>query len=151
MRLEGGGAVAFANASGVKVNNCTFDSAGGNALLLSEYVRGAVVQGNDFVRPGDSGIVLLGRTRLCDATAGTQPRGTLVAGNVMRELGIYGKQGAGLFQSLAMSTRVVGNVIFNGPRAGILFNDGMGGGHEVAGNALFNLVRETTDHGPFNR
>eukprot|EP00937_MAST-01D_sp_MAST-1D-sp2_P007160 g7160.t1 len=145
-----GAAVSFANATGVEVRGCTFDSPGGNGLLLSEHVRRAAVRGNDFVWVGDSAVVLLGRARLCDATAGTQPRGTQVAGNLMREVGVWGKQGAGLFQALAMETNVSGNVIFNGPRAGVLFNDGMGGGNTVAGNALFNLVRETTDHGPFN-
>ena len=145
-----GAAVAFANASGVAVRGCTFDSPGGNGLLLSEHVRGAVVDGCDFKWVGDSAIVLLGRTALCDATRGTQPRGTTVTGNLLRELGIWGKQGAGLFQALAMATTVERNLIFNGPRAGILFNDGMGGAHLVRNNVLFNLVRETTDHGPFN-
>jgi hypothetical protein len=39
---------------------------------------------------------------------------------------------------------VVGNVFFNGPRAGINVNDGFGGGHEISRNVGFNLVRETT-------
>ena len=42
------------------------------------------------------------------------------------------------------------NVMFNGPRAGINFNDGFGGGHFMENNLLFNWVRETKDHGPFN-
>jgi hypothetical protein len=41
-------------------------------------------------------------------------------------------------------------VFFNGPRAAINFNDGFGGGSEVAYNLAFNTVRETLDHGPFN-
>lgn len=31
------------------------------------------------------------------------------------------------------------------------FNDGMGGGHLVEHNLIFNFVRETADHGAFNR
>lgn len=55
------------------------------------------------------------------------------------------------------------NVVFNGPRAGLLINDGMYGNHTVEKNILFNLgnairacyhltslVRSSTDHGPFN-
>lgn len=41
--------------------------------------------------------------------------------------------------------------MFNGPRAGICFNDGYGGGDIVEGNLVFNMVRETGDHGSFNR
>jgi len=41
-------------------------------------------------------------------------------------------------------------VHFNGPRAGINFNDGFGGGDVMEGNLLANCVRESGDHGPFN-
>ena len=40
--------------------------------------------------------------------------------------------------------------MFNGPRAGVNFLDGFGGGNNIKGNLLFNWVRETGDHGPFN-
>ena len=45
-----------------------------------------------------------------------------------------------------------GNVFFNDPRAGvnlILMMD-LVVGNVVIGNLLFNYVRETGDHGPFN-
>ena len=41
-------------------------------------------------------------------------------------------------------------VFFNGPRAGANFNDGFGGGNEVESNLIFNMCRESTDHGPIN-
>eukprot|EP01114_Cavostelium_apophysatum_P017787 TRINITY_DN5362_c0_g1_i2.p1 TRINITY_DN5362_c0_g1~~TRINITY_DN5362_c0_g1_i2.p1 ORF type:complete len:238 (-),score=47.49 TRINITY_DN5362_c0_g1_i2:45-758(-) len=40
--------------------------------------------------------------------------------------------------------------MYNGPRAGICFDDGFIGGDVIQSNLLFNLVRETGDHGPFN-
>ena len=39
---------------------------------------------------------------------------------------------------------------FNGPRAGVNFNDGFGGGDVLERNLLANCVRESGDHGPFN-
>ena len=42
------------------------------------------------------------------------------------------------------------NLCYNGPRAGINWNDGFAGGSTVAGNLVFNMVRETGDHGPYN-
>jgi hypothetical protein len=35
-------------------------------------------------------------------------------------------------------------------RAGFNFNDGMGGGNLLDSNLIFNMVRETQDHGTFN-
>jgi hypothetical protein len=64
-------------------------------------------------------------------------------------VGIWGKQGCGIFQALTMSTNISHTLIFNGPRAGVLWNDGMGGSNNLEHSLMFNLVRETTDHGPF--
>ena len=132
------------------MRNCTFDSPGGNALMLSNYIRNSVVEDNEFVWVGDSAIVLLGSTNLIDGTSGDQPRGTKILGNVVHENGIFGKQTAAFMQSMACQTELRGNVFFNGPRAGVNFNDGFGGGNNMARNLLFNYVRETGDHGPFN-
>ena len=132
------------------VRNCTLRDIGGNGVLLSNWNRGAIIAENEITRVGDSGVVLLGTTHFCNASGGNQPRGTLVHANVIHEVGLFGKQGTGIFQALSMQTTVTGNAIFNGPRSGILFNDGMGGAHRVESNLLFNLCRETTDHGPFN-
>jgi hypothetical protein len=45
---------------------------------------------------------------------------------------------------------VIGNLIFNIPRAGISINDGFYGNHSISYNIIFNTVRETGDHGPIN-
>jgi len=68
----------------------------------------------------------------------------------MHEIGVFGKQTSCYIQSLAYRTTLKDNVCYNGPRAGINFNDGFGGGNLVEGNLVFNMVRETGDHGPFN-
>ena len=51
------------------------------------------------------------------------------------------------FQANAMNTWLERNVHFNGPRAGLNFNDAMGGGDIIEGNLLTNCVRESGDHG----
>ena len=45
---------------------------------------------------------------------------------------------------------VVPQVFFNGPRSGINFNDGFGGGHRISRNLVFNQCRQSGDHGPLN-
>jgi hypothetical protein len=67
-----------------------------------------------------------------------QPLGSLIDQNWIHELGIWEKQSAGVFQAKSSATTITRNVIHNGPRAGILLNDGFGGGTTVFGNALFN-------------
>ena len=144
------GTIFVEGAKNFVIRNCTFDSPGGNALMLSNYIRDSVVEDNEFVWIGDSAIVLLGSTNLIDGTSGDQPRGTKILGNLVHENGIFGKQTAAFMQSMACQSELRGNVFFNGPRAGVNFNDGFGGGNIMSNNLLFNYVRETGDHGPFN-
>eukprot|EP01052_Picozoa_sp_SAG31_P035060 SAG31_NODE_4182_length_3495_cov_1.750294_4_plen_304_part_00 len=78
-----------------------------------------------------------------DGRSGEQPRGTLVEGNVAREIALWQKQSAFLFQAVAAQTKILRNTAFNMPRAALNFNDGHGGGDEVAGNLLLNTCRES--------
>ena len=75
-------------------------------------------------------------------------RGTKILGNVVHENGIFGKQMAAFTQSMTEH----GNVFFNGPRAGMNFDNGFGEENVMTSNLLFNYyyVRETGEHGPFN-
>jgi len=61
-----------------------------------------------------------------DATGGDFPRHTTISHNVVREMGLFEKQSSAWFQAKAMQTTIVGNLFFNGPRAGINQNDGFG-------------------------
>ena len=144
------GAVFVEGVDGFLLQNCRFDAPGGNGLFLSNYVRNAIIEGNEFVYTGDSAILSIGSTELIDGTDGNQPRGTKIIGNLMHEIGVFGKQTSAYCQAMTSETQVNGNVLFNGPRAGINFNDGFGGGHLVEQNLIFNMVRETGDHGSFN-
>jgi hypothetical protein len=54
-----------------------------------------------------------------DGTSGEQPRGTILRGNVARELGIFQLQSSMFFQAKTAMTTIEGNLFFNGPRAGI--------------------------------
>ena len=61
---------------------------------------------------------------LMDGTNLEQPRGTLFDHNVVREVGVFGKQTSAFVQMIACNTTIQNSVMFNGPRAGINFNDG---------------------------
>ena len=51
------------------------------------------------------------------------------------------------FQALSANSTLADSVCYNGPRAGVNFNDGFGGNSLMTGNLVFNQVRETGDHG----
>ena len=148
--IHRGGTVFVEGVDGFTMQQCLFDSPGGNGLFLSNFVRNAVIERNEFRYMGDSAIAALGSTELIDGTSGNQPRGTKIINNLMHEIGIYGKQTSAYFQSLTCQTIFDGNILFNGPRDGLNFNDNFGGGNVLKNNLAFNMVRETADCGPFN-
>eukprot|EP00051_Salpingoeca_urceolata_P012843 m.160025 g.160025 ORF g.160025 m.160025 type:complete len:806 (+) comp17617_c0_seq1:93-2510(+) len=156
-----GGALFFEGVKDLSVVDCSFSWLGGNGVAVSNFARNTTINGSEFAWIGDSAIVLVGTTKfstshnkdntdLMDGTDGNQPRGTTVTNNLIREVGYFGKQTSAIFQGVAGQTTIANNVMFNGPRAGINFNDGFLGGNLIRGNVMFNWVRETGDHGNFN-
>ena len=59
------------------------------------------------------------------------------------------KQSSFFVEAKTAQSVILGNVFFNGPRAGINANDGFGGGDEIGHNLVFSSCRESGDHGPF--
>ena len=145
-----GAALFVQDAEDVSIAGCTFDQVGGNAIIFSNHVVNSSITDNEVVRPGDSAIIFLGSTNGVDGSAPTYPNRNLVQRNHLHEIGIYGKQTSCLGHQLSANSSILDNVCYNGPRAGINWNDGFGGGNLQSGNALWNAVRETGDHGVLN-
>ena len=155
--LQRMGALFFEGTKNVLVQECIFERLDGNAIMVSGYNRNTTIYKNEFVWIGDSAIAQWGDTSGSsakgmgwDGTDGNQPRFTQVLYNFVHELGIFEKQSSFYFQAKSCQNNITGNIFFNGPRAGINFNDGFGGGSNVTENLLFNTCRESGDHGPFN-
>jgi hypothetical protein len=147
--LRRAGAIFLQGTEQVTVSGCAFVRTDGNAIVLSSYNRGASILSSEFAWLGMTAIALMGDTVQDDATGGLAPWGTVIAGNVFRELGIIEKQSSAVFLGKAALTRIERNLMFNGPRAMVNFNDCAGGGHNVTANAVWNTCRESGDHGPF--
>ena len=155
--LQRYGALFFEGTEGAIVDSCVFERLDGNAVMISGYNRNATIQKSEFVWIGDSAIASWGYTTGSsvdgmgpDGTDGNQPRFNNILYNFVHELGIWEKQSSFYFQSKSCQNLLQGNIFFNGPRAGINFNDGFGGGSNLTENILFNTCRESGDHGPFN-
>ena len=155
-------ALSVTGAESLTVSHAKFWRLGNAGVFLGGYHRNATIADSEFAWLGESGIVSVGDTQGvgldaslypgfgCDGSAGNQPRGTAVLRNFARELGVINKQSAFYFQAATSSSHLEGNVVFNSARSGVNFNDGFGGGSTVTRNVMFNLNRETADHGPFN-
>jgi len=151
------------------IDGCTFERLEGNAVMISGYNRDATVESSDFAFLGGNAIVAWGYTNETstdpgrpgiilknapkagiDGTDGEHPVRTTVQNCSAREIGLYEKQSSFFVQAKTAESRILSNVFFNGPRAGINMNDGFGGGDEIAYNLVFSTCRESGDHGPFN-
>eukprot|EP01079_Euglenida_sp_SAG-EU17-18_P010637 gene10638-1933_t len=155
--VERSGAVFMEGVEGALLKGCLFTYLDANAVFVSSYARNVVITENEFLSIGETAISQWGTTDGSpvpgmgfDATKGNQPRGTEVSYNLVHEVGLWTKQNSFYFQSSSFGNHIVGNIGYNGPRAGINFDDGMGGGSRVEHNVLFNFCRESSDHGPFN-
>lgn len=145
------GALFVENAEGLQVDLCRFVRTGGNAVFLSGHVKRSNLTRTEFAWTGDSAVVTVGRLNMADGfTVDSFPEDTRVAQNHFREVGVHGKQTSALFSALSCRTVFIGNVAYNGPRAGVNLNDHFCHGHRIEDNLLFNWVRETQDHGPIN-
>jgi hypothetical protein len=161
--LERSAVVFIEGTEGVNVSGCVFERIDGNAVVLSAYNRHAEVSFNEFAWIGATAVALWGNTEStggadsvlaegygADGTSGNQPRFSLIAHNLCRELGVWEKQSSCYTQFKSAQNTVLRNIFYNGPRAHINFNDGFGGGAVVESNLVFNSCRESSDHGPFN-
>jgi hypothetical protein len=149
--IHQGGTIYLTNTKNVTITHHLFTQLGSTGVALFDYNDATAITSNEFVWLADSGIILVGSTNGIDGfSVASQPANTLIQSNLIHETGIYVKQSAPLLISVSRSVSVIGNLMFNMPRAGININDGYYGNHTISYNVIFNTVRETSDHGPIN-
>lgn len=161
------GTVFMQNAEYITIKNSLFDQIGGNGVFCSGYNRKHVVYNNNFVDGGASCVCLFGlRSSIrcpnswssppaCnDKTPGPlteeYPAYITVDNNMMNHLGRFEKQTAGFTCSATRYDTIRHNTIHNIPRAGVNFCDGCWGGSVIEHNWVYDCVKESGDHGPFN-
>ena len=153
---------------GLRVEGCRLTRVDGQGILLDGYHRAASLRRNHIELTGSHAIVVWGKTSPClnadcsrtlpdplasgpDGRGGTQPIGTSIEGNVVREPGVYERHGTMFFSSLAAKTHLKGNVFFNCVRAAVNIQDGFGGGTWLDGNLIANAGRgRNKDEGVVN-
>jgi hypothetical protein len=169
--IHRGGAVFMEGAIDCAVKDCLFDSIGGNGVFINHFNRRNMVTGCKFERTGESAVCLVGAREAVrmyqtwlDVASGYSPEpdqnpgpliddypdSCVISNNIIRDIGIYGKQTAGVFISMSRRITVSHNTIYEVPRAAVCINDGTWGGHIIEYNDIWETVRETGEHGPFN-
>jgi hypothetical protein len=175
--IHRGGAVFLEGAEDCRIEDCDFDHVGGNAVFLSNYNRRVAVRGCRFFHTGESAVALVGSPAAVrnyqtwddqdlhrrpwindvaqiDRTPGPRtsdyPADCVVENCVMSEIGDFGKQVAGVFIAMSHRITVQHCTIYGTARAGICINDGTWGGHVIADCDIWDTIRETGEHGPFN-
>lgn len=163
-------AIALENTQNIQIKNCCFNDIGGNAILMSGYNKGNVVDWCDFTGVGATGVLLFGKmsavrdpscydgennkTIIADYTPGPKdenyPRQNVVANCYFYDIGVYEKQTAAVCMSISHKNTVQKCTVHHTSRAGINIHDGTFGGHIIEDNDLFDTVTETADHGPIN-
>lgn len=162
------GAVYIKGCKNITLKNCTFYEIGGNCVFIHNKNKNCLLLGCDFSYCGASGVCIIGnqksvrdlstwenhKTKIADKVQGAIgddfPCDITVSDCYFYRLGEYEKQSAAVTVSVALGVKVLGSTIHHMPRAGISICDGSFGGHLIEGNLVFDTIRETGDHGPFN-
>ncbi len=162
------GAVYMKNCENVSITSCRFTEVGGNCIFINEKNENILVENCDFTDCGASGICIFGDQNarreftttgenndiLVDMAPGPKtdnyPRNITVKSCYFRRLGIYEKQSSPVSASVASRVTVDGCTMHDLPRAGLNVCDGTFGGHKFINNLVYDTVKETSDHGPFN-
>jgi hypothetical protein len=112
--------VSFHNVHNSSIEGCLFDRVGGNGVLLSDNTTSCLITRNEISYPGESGIVLLGRSNQSPVATAAPDRNE-VSLNHIHHIGIWGKQTSCVVQAVSSRTRIAYNLCYAGPRAGINF------------------------------
>ncbi len=173
------GAVLMQNCNHVRLLNCTFQNIGSHAIFIDGHNRRITIDHCHIKNIGACGILLAGhpdscrepsfwdsippfeaengfvhKTDITDTTVGPAkelyPKHIKITENHIENIGIYEKQSSHIALSVSFDVKMLHNTLHTGPRAGININDGTFGGHEIAFNDIFDMQKETDDHGMFN-
>ena len=175
--IHRGGAIFMEGTENCLIEDCNFEYVGGNGVFMSAYNRNNKVSRCRFVHTGESAVCFVGSPEAVrfyqtwddrlihgknwnqmrenmDLEPGPKtpdyPKNCVVENSIMHDFGDIGKQVAGVYISMSHKITAAHNTIYNCPRAGICINDGTWGGHLIEFNDIWETVRETGEHGPFN-
>ena len=154
----GGNAVFLSGHSkGVTIDNNEIINIGSSGILAAGFpdsCREASFWGYTAPLDPETDEKYVHKTTIEDTASGPQaehyPREAVISNNHIQNVGIWEKQSSHVALSVAYQVHILHNTMHEGPRAGVNVGDGTFGGHEIAYNDIFDVQKETDDHGMFN-
>ena len=164
------GTIFLQDTENVTISNSIISHVGGNGIFISAYNRDHLITNNEFLENGATCVMVVGDPSALrntntwddyvtsiaemDTTPGPltddYPKDITISYNHMQDMGRFEKQTSGVSLSMSESITISHNTIHGCPRAGLNVCDGTWGGHLFEYNDVFDCVRETGDHGPWN-
>lgn len=166
-----GSAVEIRCSKKIYFEDCDFQNLGSNCIGIFDFNDSINITNCNFCDCLTNGVLILGNKNSTYCTSSWEndnhiaeiesngktgaanndyPRNILIDNCLFYNLGTEDKQCAGVCISLAHRVTVVNSTLYHLPRAGINICENAFGGHTVRDCDLFDCVRETGDHGPFN-
>lgn len=166
-----GSAVEIRNSENIFFQDCRFENLGSNGIGIFDFNKNITIDNCDFEDCLTNGVLILGNpdSTYCTsswenerhiaefenagklgAASENYPRDIRIDRCLFQNLGMEDKQSAGVCISLASRVTVAHTTCCRLPRAGINICENAFGGHTICDCDLFDCVRETGDHGPFN-
>lgn len=164
-------AVEIHGSANVRLQGCQFENLGSNGVGIFGGCKAITIDSCDFRDCLTNGVLILGDP---DSTYCTSiwegerhldfmeqpgqtgpanenyPRDIQISNGSFYNLGMEDKQSAGVCISLALRVTVDRCTLHHLPRAAVNICENAFGGHIISNCDLFDCVRETGDHGPFN-
>ena len=166
-----GSTVDIRGSANIRLQDCRFENLGSNGIGIFGQCKDISIDSCDFRSCLTNGILILGDPDATYCTSAWEgehhitqmeapgqtgpasenyPRGIAITSCYFYNLGMEDKQSAGVCISLALRVTVDRCTLHHLPRAGVNICENAFGGHTVSNCDLFDCVRETGDHGPFN-
>lgn len=164
-------AVELSNSEHVRIAHCRFDNLGNNCVGIYKNSREICITDCEFTNSLTNGVLVCGDADSTYCTSSWEndqhktemeypdqtgpkneqyPKQVVIADSYFYNLGKEDKQSAAVCLSLCFGVTVDGCTIHHLPRAGINIAENAFGGHRIQNCDVFDCVRETGDHGPFN-
>lgn len=163
-------AVKISESANIRFTSCNFENLGSNAVGIFDFADNIQIDDCRFVDCLSNGVLILGSPDSTYCTSSWEkvhrryienkkhkghktenfPRNIKVENSYFYNLGTVDKQSAAVCLSLCKNVIVDGCTIHHLPRAGINICENSFGGNAILNCDIFNCVRETGDHGPFN-
>lgn len=164
-------AVQIQNSSNICFRNCEFKDLGNTAVRIAGNCRNIRFENCHFHDSFSNGILILGDPSSTYCTSAWEenhhitymespekqgaknenyPKEIEIEECLFEWLGATDLQSAGVCVSLAHGVTIQHCTVRHMPRSGINICENAFGGHKILNNDIYDCVRETGDHGPFN-